>query len=242
MKEVIPRRQRLNLFSELNKILDKCDSLGDIETNDDKATVKMYLKYALDNITEAKRFIENISDFKYVNCVNILHDQLIQLTENRRRYSVNTILCAYTMYIQSPKTYELIREYAILLLPSKQTLQTLARFQDVDPSSKSSTMSYLKKIFSNLTNEKEKFVIVQIDEIYSNPQVIYWKKLTGFAENTDEVATTVLGVLVSSCFGRMKEIVNLIPLKDATGKDLHKYTMNIIDSLQSIGKKEVQFS
>lgn len=77
--------------------------------------------------------------------------------------------------------------------------------------------------------------MIQIDEIYSNPTVNFWHELTGFAENKDEVATTVLGVMVSSSFGRMKEIVNLIPMKDATGFDLKRYALDVIESLQSVG-------
>lgn len=235
-KDITHRRQRLNLFSELNSILAKCVRISNENISDDGTIIKQLLTYALQNITDAKRIIERNTDFQFVNCVNIIHDQLIQLTQNRHRYSLNTILCAYVIYTNSSKVYELLREWGVLILPSISTLQKLTRFQDVDPSKKSSNLSYLKKIMSHLSNQ-EKFVIIQIDEIYSNPQVNYWNQLTGFAENSDEVATTVLGVLVSSCFGRMKEIVNLIPMKDATGQDLKRYALDVIESLQSIGLK-----
>lgn len=109
----------------------------------------------------------------------------------------------------------------------------MTRYQDVNPNNKASNLSYYKKIEANFT-EQDKYVVIQIDEIYSSPQVNYWNQLTGFAENTDEVATTVLDVLVSSCYEQMKEIVNLIPIKDATGQDLKRYAANVIDSLQKL--------
>lgn len=233
-RDIIPGRQCLKLFSELNLILEKCENADESKKSSGNDPVKKFLLYALSNIGEAKRLIENGADFKFDNCINIIHDQLLQLTGNRRKYSLNTILYSYIIYIQSSKAYELIRENGILILPCKSTLKKMIRYQNVDPNDSSSNVSYLKKIAANLT-EKEKYVVVQIDEIYSSPQVTYWNELIGFAENRDEVATTVLGVLVSSCFGQMKEIVNLIPMKDATGQDLRRYAVDVIDSLQEIG-------
>lgn len=82
----------------------------------------------------------------------------------------------------------------------------MSSFQNVDPNNSASNFNYLKKIAANL-EEEEKFIVVQIDEIYSNPEISYWKRLTGFAENSDEVATTVLGIMMSSCFGKIIEIL-----------------------------------
>lgn len=238
--DVIPKRQHIVLFSELNKIIEKCKKLGDSELGDENAAIRKLLNNALSNIADVKEYIENNSDsdFEYAKCVDMIHDQLklVQCTKNRRRYSVNAILCGYIIYTQSSKTF---LDSGMLILPSVSTLENISRYQNVDPLDSASNMNYMKIIERNLTDE-EKFISIQIDEIYSNPEVSYWNRLTGFAKNSDDVVTTVLGIMISSCFGKMKEIVNLIPLKDATGLDMRRYILQIINSLQSIGKFKLQ--
>lgn len=231
-KDLMPRHQSLNLFSELNSIIDRCD-VCDGQCVDEKSLISKFLKNALRDISEVKDRMKD--DFEFANCITLIHDQLLMLTKKKRRYDVKTILYAYMIYIQSSKTYTMIRESGILILPSIPTLSKITRYQNVDPNDSNSNISYLKKMVANLT-EEEKYVVIQMDEIYTNSEVSYWHRLNGFAENVDEVATTVLGVMVSSCFGKMKEIVNLIPMKDGTGQDLTRYALNIIDSLQLIGQ------
>lgn len=231
--DILPPHRHVTLFSQLQQILVRCDS--DIKPVKQDEVLK-YMRQALSNITAAIYLIENDDEFEYTNCVKFIQDQLVQLTSNRRKYATNTFLNAFTVFLQSSKTYDLIRDSKMLILPNPVHLRRISNYQDLNPNNKSSNLNYIKKVVANL-QEREKYVIIQIDEIYSNPSVNFWHELTGFADNKDEVATTVLGVVVSSCFGRMKEIVNLIPLKDPTGLDLKSYGLDVIGSLQTIGKK-----
>lgn len=229
--DLLLQHGHVTLFTQLNQILVKLGS----EIQPAKQDIVILFKQALNNVTSALSVIETQDDFEYVNCVKMIQDQLVQLTSKRRKYNMNTLLNAYTIFIQSSKTYDLIRDSSILILPHPVHLRRIANYQDLNPNNKSSNLNYIKTVAANLP-EQEKYVVVQIDEIYSNPVVNFWHELTGFAENKDEVATTVMGVLVSSSFGRMKEVVNLIPTKDPLGVDLERYVKEVVNSLQSIGK------
>ena len=126
-----------------------------------------FLEHPLNNVKSALSVIETQDNFEYTNCVKTIHDQLVQLTSKRRKYDMNTLLNAYTIYIQSSKTYDLIRDSKMLILPDPVHLRRIANYQDLNPNKKSSNLNYIRKVAANL-NEQEKYVVIQIYEIYSN--------------------------------------------------------------------------
>lgn len=80
------------------------------------------------------------------------------------------LIAAFIIYLQSSKVHELIRTKNILILPHSKTLLKLSSYQNVDPSNPTSSMKYLSKIVKNLT-KIEKYVVLQIDEIYCKPEI-----------------------------------------------------------------------
>lgn len=106
-KYIIQPTSKLYLFSQVDKLIAKCDDCDNFE------------ECALELLTEAQSIITECQpDFEYDNLIEVLHDQLILLTQKNRKYSINTILYAYSIYLQSSSCYELIRDEKILILPN----------------------------------------------------------------------------------------------------------------------------
>lgn len=182
-------------------------------------------------------------DFEYKNSLSVVTDQLELMMSKKRVYSNNFILNSFFIYSYSKSVYNLIRSNNILILPNPIVLQRLSSFQNIGVKDDDSNLNYLKLVLSKLS-EKEKNVNLQIDEIYTKKQLSYIAKcLYGFAENRDgELAKTVLGFMINSVYGHMKEIVSLIPVSNISGEELNDYTKNIIYKLQSIGFKIISIS
>lgn len=181
----------LGYFSEIQLLTKKCDEgIPD--------SIEIILECALNLIKGAQRFIsESQLDFDYENVIAVMADQLMLLTQKKRKYSTDSILYAYSIYLQSKACYTLIRDEKMLILPHINTLTSITRFQDVSAGNEASNINYFKKIVSNLT-DIEKVVTLQIDEIYCAAQINFKaSSLTGFAENMDAVAKTVVCVFNS---------------------------------------------
>ncbi|KAG4076498.1 hypothetical protein HA402_014462 [Bradysia odoriphaga] len=198
-------------------------------------TIEAILVRALSVINEAQKFIaESPIEFEHENVIAVIEDQLLLLTQKKRKYRINSILYAYSIYLRSKSCYTMIRDENILILPHVTTLTSLTRFQDIGAGNESANLNYLKKIANNLS-ELEKVVTVQIDEIHCSQQVNFKAStLTGFAENEDAIAKTVLAFMISSCFGSMKEIAALIPASDPICEDLQRYYNEITSDLHSM--------
>jgi hypothetical protein len=86
---------------------------------------------------------------------------------------------------------------------------------------KMKTKIFLKGI-SNKMNNLEKYVILQLDEIYINSSLHYrGGKLFGIPENKNsnaEEAKTFQAFLIGSAFGKFKSVVSLTPVKNLTGE------------------------
>lgn len=199
-KGLIKSDSRLGYFSEIKSLTKKCE-----ENIPD--SIELILKNALNSMKKAQKLISDSQlDFDYENVIAVIVDQLLLLTQKKRKYSTDTILYAYSIFLQSKACYTLIRDEKMLILPHISTLSSITRFQNISAGNESSNKNYFKKIVSNLT-DLEKVVTIQIDEIYCAAQINFKaSSLTGFAENTDEVAKTVVCVFNSSCKSFRKEL------------------------------------
>lgn len=166
--------------------------------------------------------------------LDLLKDQLKMCTLKKPRYSISTVIFAFLIFCISQSTYELIRGF--LFLPHKRYLQYLASSFNVSPNDSENTNSYLKVLFNHL-DPREKVVNLCIDEIYVNSKLEYKsKKVTGYADNNcNDLAKTVVCFMISSPFGRFKEIVRLIPVSSLTGQQLKDYSLEVINFVQIIG-------
>lgn len=232
--EYLNKDSKINFWSQLQNIL---DTFGEkIGEND---YINLCLKSCSSLLIDVQNYVFNHNiEFNFLHNIQVIGDQLKLILSKKRTYSNNAILNAFFIYQYSSSVYEIIREKNILILPHTKTLQKLSAFQNINSEHEMQNINYLTKI-SNSLSDTEKIINIQIDEMYLKKQVNYKSKsIIGFADdNSGEIARTVLGFLINSVYGHMKEIVALIPVHNLSGEQLNKYTINIINKLQTIGFK-----
>lgn len=157
-RDVIPINLKLTLFSQINKLILRCEEQEKLQKF---VTVRVLLQVALKAIVELQSFIiDSQIDFEYDNVIELIRDQLQLMLMKKRKFSMFSLLFAFTIHLQSSSCYQLIRNELMLILPHRDTLMKLSRHQDVNVQNDNSNLSYLKKIVSNLT-EQEKIVLVR---------------------------------------------------------------------------------
>lgn len=150
-----------------------------------------------------------------------------------RIYPPAALIRAFEYFSCSRATYELFRNDHHL--PSVRTLTRLT--------SKVNNMhnfDFLKSVLDNLPNQ-QKQIILLIDEIYVKPSMSYHGgKIFGKAQNNpNELATTVLAVMVKCVFGGPEFILKMLPVYRLTANFQYDQTMLIIDTLEKCGAQVV---
>lgn len=164
--------------------------------------------------------------------LKIIIDQIKLLSLVKVKYDPTTIVFSFMIYSQSPVAYNFIRNY--LTLPHKRYLQQISSSLKIgSDGGKSNTINYLSHVSKSLS-QREKIVSLLIDEIYVNSTLSFKSQnLVGLAENNpNELAKTVLSFMISSPFGKFKEIVRLLPVSGLSGEFLKTMTIEIINFVQ----------
>lgn len=180
--------------------------------------------------------LEDYVESSVSNCIKFLREQIDLCLSKSRKYSVHTMVISFFMFMQSPSCSESLQEHAVLCLPHSQYLRKLI-FQFGTSLNRMEQHVHFFKLRCNSLEEKDKIVILRIDEMYLKQNISYKRGiLTGQAmNNTLAEANTVLAFFVSSAFSNFKEIVSLIPVKNLTGSELHEYTVNTLELLHGCG-------
>ena len=136
---------------------------------------------------------------------------------NGRRYSAASFLFAYSIYINSPHAYAILRK--TLCLPSKSLLRSLTSSIGDSCESTSLNLGYIKSATKNLRPD-ERYVALYADEIQISQKIeLKGNKLYGYAQNRPECpAHYVQTFMVQSLKVDFCEIVELIPVDRNTGK------------------------
>jgi hypothetical protein len=173
------------------------------------------------------------SDHQYIKTIEILLDQIKLILFKKRQYSVATMIFAFVMFTKSSSTYEMLRKF--LILPTKRHLQQISSSFNVSPNIADNNEHYLSFVTQHLTEIERKMYLL-IDEIYIAAHAQYKSQIiTGFAENREEeLATTVMSFMISSAFGRFKEIVRLVPVKNCNAEGLYTMTNEVLNFVQNL--------
>ncbi|XP_049796730.1 uncharacterized protein LOC126213147 [Schistocerca nitens] len=226
---ILPSSLRVTRWSQIENILSRvinCDS---------------YTPTFSSLLNELKNIVKKLTLHSEANpncCATLLFllEQIDLLAMNKRTYSVDMMMHAFIIYNQSPACYAALRSSGLLTLPHVKHIQQLSSSLKICPTNKSQNAHFLKIVVDKL-DEREKFVILQVYEIYVKPCIQFkGGKLHGYAENNaPSEARTVLAFLTSSLYGSFKEVVHLVPVKQLSGSDLHKLTLNVLQFLSSCG-------
>lgn len=168
--------------------------------------------------------------------LEFLLEQLELCFKKKKLYSVNTIVRAFLIYDRSRACYSAIRSNSLLVLPHPKHLQKISSKIMASPNDRNENNHFLGTVVKDLI-AREKYVVLQIDEIYVKAGISYkCGKLSGMADNdVSQEAKTVVAFMVSSVFGSFKQIVALLPVKNPTGIELHKMTSNVLTLVESCG-------
>ncbi|KAJ3661529.1 hypothetical protein Zmor_005922 [Zophobas morio] len=153
-----------------------------------------------------------IHDYEHKRQLEIVFDQVSQLTLKKRRYSPATILFSFIMFSYSPSAYKFLRNY--LLLPHKRYLQMLSSSFNISPDNESNkTKYYLTHVTKDLS-ERERYVNLLVNEIYVNSKLDFkgGNIVDNANNNLSQLAKTIQTFMISSTFGHFKEVVHLVPV------------------------------
>ncbi|KAG1666711.1 hypothetical protein GQR58_018735 [Nymphon striatum] len=157
-----------------------------------------------------QKCIEIVTDVNIEKQLNFFKEQLelMWIAKGGRRYSPTCMVNSYMLYSTSRTCYEELRNQHNVCLPSERTLRKITH-----TIGKTNNYDYLKSRSSNL-NSFERTVVLVIDEIYAAKRVEYaatkGQVLRATAEG--DIASTILGFMISSVCGKHKDIVSLYPV------------------------------
>jgi hypothetical protein len=228
--------QRWSQFVELIKF---CKNLQNLRS--DKNTLIKIVDTAFDDLINILEKEQDENSFLVKNkdplkILKNLRDQFTLVFLNKPKYTVETVLRAFLIYMQSVKCYNSIRLNNILCLPHPRYLEKVSASFNVSATNESGTKNLFKHLVKDLT-EDQKYVNIQVDEIHIRESVEYKNgKLYGIAANDKaETAKTVVAFLVSSCFGSFKEVARLVPVKQLSGSFLADTAKNVIKQVVDSG-------
>jgi len=176
------------------------------------------------------RFLKEEEDNEQKYLIQFITEQLdlCQKSNFSRRYSSSLISLSFLWNMTSHSLYARLRE--IFILPTPRRLQQLSSCTQV---SAEIDTKYIQKRSEALT-EKEKIVVLIIDEIYTASRVeCSGGKLIGV---TDEgrLSKTVLAFMLQSLCGKYKDVVKLVPVANLTTDILFQNFNAVMSSLSSV--------
>ena len=165
---------------------------------------------------------------------NFLAEQLRLFTvpPNRRRFSVETLILAFTLFHKSNACYTELQN--TLCLPSKRMLRDISSNLSVNAGAQCEI--YLEKK-ATLLKQHEKLVNLQLDEIHIKPKISYQAgQIVGSADNQkEEAATRIQAFMISSIMSKNKDIVSLVPVAKMTGDYLFELITKVIINVTNAG-------
>lgn len=232
---ILPTNLKLSRWSQLENILNRYKNKHDDNSTTELLPLISSIKIKLSDLQDI--IVQNdIYDANTEKQLSFLIEQFSLIFSKSKKYSVNMIVWSFMVFTQSSSCYSAIRETGSIILPHKKYLQLLSSSFNISPESTSQNSHFLNMSIKSLL-PRERFVILQVDEIYVSARLDYkGGRLIGSAENKAGCqAKTVVAFLISSAFGNFKEVVSLHPVVNINGNDLYNITQRVIDLLKNCG-------
>jgi hypothetical protein len=251
---VLGRSTQLQRWSQLENLLSHYRARVDSVVESDSATDTVSelcdcvrtacdaLSSHVDRLSDLKSD-DDVIDTVNLPCIAFCVEQLklAVAKPSRRRYSTDMLRFAFTLLTRSSTCYRIMQNSSSVVLPNVRYLRKLTsvlRFTPGMQPSDHEQMRYLQLKCERLT-EREKFVVLQLDEMHVNPSYAYkGGSIVGVACNSEseaEQANSVQAFLISSLGGGMKEVVALVPVKQLNANDLATMIRKVISVVQKCG-------
>lgn len=233
-------KNHLTLFSQFENLLNRLAS--SLSFKPSQIMLKEKILSCWDQLSDS--FDDDEEGLERQKKLRFLREQFVLAlcdTKMQRRYSAEMVVHSFMIHMFSPACYDGLRANSLLTLPHEQRLLQLSRAFGVAVDNSSNNEHFLRMQCDKLV-DREKFVVLQLDEVYVKRKVDYKNgKLYGFAENGDELtaAKTILAILISSAYGNFKEVAALRPVQKLTGADLFDMVKNVCSVISKCGFKIV---
>ena len=124
-----------------------------------------------------------------------------------------------------------MQSFDSLFLPHYTTLQRLYTKFGLD----SEYITFLEKATSDL-NQRERNVIVQMDEIHVKSEFTYkGGSIIGSSQNVTEPAKSIFAFMVSSLSKKWSTIVRLLPCSNTSARDILPVIKQVIEDIERCG-------
>ncbi len=216
---------KIELFSSLAKLL---SFLKDASSRKDPTNV---LKDFSENLTEYAEKAENETVQKKVLFV-AEQLSLAAVPKTARKYSSDLLAASLMWKTTSGALYRQLQEEDCLTLPTSKHLTRMSRSLTTDLGISESTISYLKTRFNTLS-EREKLVVLMLDEIYCAERVEYAKGT--FYGGGKELTKTMLSFMIKAVAGKYSDIVALFPVRNLDSSKILSNFHSVLTALTDIG-------
>ena len=178
-------------------------------------------------LEEAIRFLRNKP---WTQKMLVLKEQIESIGDKKigeKKWSNDGIIRAFKYYATSRVCYEKLR--SDFEFPNASTMRQITSKFD-----KISDEKFVSEIFANV-DERQKKCVILVDEVYVKPSLRYQGgEVFGRAENNpDQLANTILAVMVKCLFGGPKVILKMIPISKLSSDFLYQTVSGVIDSIKS---------
>jgi hypothetical protein len=106
-----------------------------------------------------------------ISRIYFLSEQFSLIFKEQKRYSSKVIITAFLIFMQSKKCYETLRSNNFLILPHPKYIQQLTGSLNISPENVSENKHFLKSIGAKLNKDSDRWVVLQLDEIYVKESV-----------------------------------------------------------------------
>ncbi len=217
----------LKTFSAVTNILAYLKSLAEGRGSDS------FLKILVESLQEVAFQQEDETKRKKLGFIcEQLHLAITPM--HARKYSADLLAAALMWKTTSTSLYrQLIREDC-LTLPSLCHLIRLSKSLTTGTGLSKSSTAYLRARCEKL-NEREKIVVLMLDEIYCAERAEYaGGKFFGSGETSD-MAKTVLSFMIKSIGGSYSDMVALFPVRNLDSHQILGFYSTVMKSLADIG-------
>ena len=161
------------------------------------------------HIQEALRFL---SCCEITPKKEVAYQQILSMNKTcigEKKYPIETTVRAFEYFSLARSAYNRIRED--FELPSLRTLGRItSKYKSLDDT------TYIRHIFSNLRDDRQKTCILLLDEVYVKPMLQYHGGIV-FGKSANKphlLANTVLSFLVVTLFNGPKFLYKMLPVRE----------------------------
>ena len=224
----------LDQWSQLENIISRYQSPNDLPSPPSKSSASLHAKS--ERIACEVEELEREENVDSHNC-GFLADQvrLLGRPPKGRRYSITTIITAFTLYFLSSRAYGYVRS-AFLTLPSVSWLRKLSSHVGCKPVSGLSCDNFLR-LKAGTLKSNELIVNLLLDEVYVKPGLSFKNSdVVGTAQNDpSQTATTIQCFMISSLQSSNRDVIALVPVRKLTAEYLLQLTSELLKKLSSAG-------